>query len=553
MDTDYREVFGVSKVDPGWPERLLHVPTMTSYSWSDGNIYGTRTEPKYNALSYTWGRWEVSQGPSLQVKNITWAVPAVREDCFTVAAFQRILEIVCEGVEFVWVDIACIDQRDRKMKMQEVGRQAQIFEMAENAYVWLHTWDTAYLRDRITKLDSLTARLERELYWQGRPVDDGSDNYVPACFTDTAWTTSVIDVLGSFRQEPWFTSLWTLQEMYLRPGTVLSRTGETVDISQSLLNYERFNKAAEIETVRQCGVSISSAVLELADFDLELDEVDDQALKRILELVECLGFEGATTSNACVLYSATRFRNARDPLDCVYGIMQVFDLRLGEAANPGGNYTLEDLETQMTVALIGKSVIWAQLFVHTHPPRPGKSWVISPYSIFPQRIDFIGMRTEPHAAVVIDTEDRLSFTGGWCAFSALLTVLNNASGPSGYDIFLDSSPDDQSSIPTQLLDPQTIYTSDEHFDELSKHLLRLYPIGLEVWFLGVILGEGDKDEDLGIGLLVLPRADRHNSSTTGDPIWRRIGLCIWSETTDDEPDSVEFENLWIQATDKTLC
>lgn len=45
-----------------WPQRLLHVPTMTSYEWQPGHCYGpSKPKPEYRAISYTWGRWKISE------------------------------------------------------------------------------------------------------------------------------------------------------------------------------------------------------------------------------------------------------------------------------------------------------------------------------------------------------------------------------------------------------------------------------------------------------------------------------------------------------------
>jgi hypothetical protein len=93
---------------------------MTSYEWTEGNKYGNVTEPPYNIVSYTWGRWKLDRGPSLPVKGISWSVPAVDENHFSVADLHDLVKNISiedvgeEGikgaVEHVWIDVACIDQ-----------------------------------------------------------------------------------------------------------------------------------------------------------------------------------------------------------------------------------------------------------------------------------------------------------------------------------------------------------------------------------------------------------------------------------------------------------
>src|SRR6516162_6076317 len=65
-----------------WPRRLLHVKTMTSYCWKEGNVYGGVREPRYHAITYTWGRFAYrdsekkeagySEATYLSVGGITW-------------------------------------------------------------------------------------------------------------------------------------------------------------------------------------------------------------------------------------------------------------------------------------------------------------------------------------------------------------------------------------------------------------------------------------------------------------------------------------------------
>jgi len=134
-----------------WPRRLLHVETMVSYLWQPGNKYGDHIEPPYNALSYTWGRWELKDGENpdvnaLHIKDIPWKVPRIDPAHFTadkllstirVATIQNTSSNVTP-VNFVWLDIACIDQaQDLEENTSEVGRQAKISKKSANVFAWL--------------------------------------------------------------------------------------------------------------------------------------------------------------------------------------------------------------------------------------------------------------------------------------------------------------------------------------------------------------------------------------------------------------------------------
>jgi hypothetical protein len=111
---------------------------MTSLERQEGNVYGNDKEPAYNILTYTWGRWEVNSGPKLVVRGVTWEIPAIDEKHFKVESLRRVLQRMTVDVEHVWIDAACIDQENDAVKMDEVGRQAGIFQKAKRSYAWLN-------------------------------------------------------------------------------------------------------------------------------------------------------------------------------------------------------------------------------------------------------------------------------------------------------------------------------------------------------------------------------------------------------------------------------
>lgn len=83
-----------------WPRRLLHVPTMTLYKWSPGNIYGGFRNPNYIAIFYTWGRFELRDlktklhVKAVPIRGVLWSVPRIDpEEHFTAEEFQRAIRM----------------------------------------------------------------------------------------------------------------------------------------------------------------------------------------------------------------------------------------------------------------------------------------------------------------------------------------------------------------------------------------------------------------------------------------------------------------------------
>ncbi|KAJ4419216.1 hypothetical protein N0V82_005123 [Gnomoniopsis sp. IMI 355080] len=179
---------------------------MTSVSRQRGNIYADIQEPKYSIMSYTWGRYTVPSGPSLGVKGVSWPIPAIDEARFQVADFERVLKKAGQSNRFVWVDIACIDQEDHDAKMKEVGRQAGIFANADRAYIWLWTLPLEPLQRAIDTIVKYGFNMPEVI------MDDGT---VPEMAS--ALSKAIPLVLDDF----WFSSLWTLQEGFLREDAIL--------------------------------------------------------------------------------------------------------------------------------------------------------------------------------------------------------------------------------------------------------------------------------------------------------------------------------------------
>ena len=158
-----------------WPRRLLHVPSMTSLEWQPGDKYGEHVQPRYNAISYTWGRFslrvrdnkkgvekekekkqesqkkketkkmkKIRNVIAIEIKGIDWTVPRINPEHFSADHLWRLIQQTCEPVDggrertdFLWLDVACINQMDTREKMAEIGRQAVIFHGAHRVYVWL--------------------------------------------------------------------------------------------------------------------------------------------------------------------------------------------------------------------------------------------------------------------------------------------------------------------------------------------------------------------------------------------------------------------------------
>lgn len=206
-----------------WPQRLLHVESMTSHQRKEGDVYGGQKEPQYNILTYTWGRFALPHdGPALNIHGVEWPIPPINPRHFKVAEFEHVIRKSAHegGVGWVWVDIACIDQRDDSLsKKEEVGRQASIFQKANHTYIWLCRLDT---RDLQQALDDVNAAyVDISLHAENLPNPESRE----------WWLRRTIRGLERLFSDPWFSSLWTLQEAFLRQDAfIMSKSGDLATV-----------------------------------------------------------------------------------------------------------------------------------------------------------------------------------------------------------------------------------------------------------------------------------------------------------------------------------
>lgn len=421
-----------------WPQRLLHVPSMTSYEWQDGHRYGTHVRPRYNAISYTWGRYELRDPDdqpdvkAIDIQGVTWVIPRINESHFTVAQFEKLIRRSVEAgmsekrnaaftqhpeVEFVWLDVACINQTPgHPQKAIEIGRQARIFRRAKRVLIWLNhskheTLDealkcisqaAAIAEDASTKLDLgkqswalLPGSKPRSLVsiwkrWYNRTkakarltfsssLSRKERGQAQAALTGgEEWLTSAITNIKVILQERWFSSLWTLQEAFLCQWAYFI-SGELEPLRLDSPQLNSLFESCQVLSNR-CKASVAQKLVHghppVATTENEL-----------IGEVERSGLAALATSNAMVLYTVASNRVSWDPADRIYGIMQIFGLQLGISDPEQGTlkpFTLPELELQLGQRLIKQFPLMSQLHVHTRPIEVGQGWKISSTSIVPE-------------------------------------------------------------------------------------------------------------------------------------------------------------------------
>lgn len=399
-----------------WPQRLLHVESMTSHEWKPGHVYGGHREPAYRAVSYTWGRWVLrgegaasEEHPALDIRGVPWEIPRVDPAHFSTTALTEILRQVCDiqpAVEFVWLDIACIDQRRGLAASREVGRQAGIFARAETVAVWLAR--TGRDDAGVPRLSWRLGLLQKAAYllrttranWLAMG-DEAAPNPTPLRF-DLVEQAQMLEGVREMLCDPWFSGLWTLQESFLAAEKSIFflgvRSCSPFRVQQmSTLSSSAFASASS--PASNPTTSDPPANYSLADFADSCRSVLRYSLNKkwfatydgvenfiqeLSGLTQSSGLSGMhADANPLSLLGYTRYRYAKRDEDNVYGIVQIFGYRLGcmrRDAQPDEFYARSELELELGATLLADRQAQSQLFVFLETPEQGQGWRITRHS-----------------------------------------------------------------------------------------------------------------------------------------------------------------------------
>lgn len=187
---------------------------------------------KYVVISHTWGRWKL-EGQNRTVPGVPWEVPC--NSIFDIMKLPESFTKLPIPTRYLWFDLVCIPQDRSPLARSEIGRQATIFISAKHAMIWLNNVDSWIgLRHTISWLG---LRYLSSSQNQKYEVSELLQTTKKLARTQTQLTVKAKRFTGAaslfehptglwfwqerFEPTGWFTSLWTLQEICLRPDMLL--------------------------------------------------------------------------------------------------------------------------------------------------------------------------------------------------------------------------------------------------------------------------------------------------------------------------------------------
>lgn len=180
--------------------------------------------PEYTCVSHTWGRWrKKGEKPLDNISGTRWPIP--QNELYDVLELPDMLSRL--GERYIWFDLFCIPQYGDDLRARiEISRQAAIFRNAKRCIAWINqcqSWNGVE-----SALRWLALRFLAETNMDEPTTYTVPQQELSAMFEQSMSPVEVVNVVKGSEAglqvghlEPWFTSLWTLQEAALCPDLEL--------------------------------------------------------------------------------------------------------------------------------------------------------------------------------------------------------------------------------------------------------------------------------------------------------------------------------------------
>ncbi|CZR66362.1 uncharacterized protein PAC_16263 [Phialocephala subalpina] len=179
---------------------------------------------RYEAISYTWEGQSPSPNHFIIFRCKDNILSRLNLTANTSAALRRVR--LPNEVRYIWIDAICIDQSSIKDKERQIANMGFVYSLAQRVLVWLG--------DHVTRDGLLTLKYIRELAMHN-PTDTDSGCQLQRVFDNIREDSKPQKLVSSgcrwslmerFFCHPWFTRVWTLQEIALNPSSAFIYYGD---------------------------------------------------------------------------------------------------------------------------------------------------------------------------------------------------------------------------------------------------------------------------------------------------------------------------------------
>ncbi|KAJ4305640.1 hypothetical protein N0V90_001171 [Kalmusia sp. IMI 367209] len=272
-------------------------------------------EPKYEALSYTWGSAESPEQAFVETPEDGYAGT---RDAVTLPIGRNLASALrhlryTQTSRTMWVDAICINQGSIPERNVQVKRMADIYRLADRVVIWLgqHENDSDLAMNMLNHLGAQVVLLEND--WRSRAPEATEPDWYrlgkPMPIAEHVWAA-----MNHLLKRRWFDRVWVMQEGQLANSRAIVTCGATS------IPWPRMQAA-------------------LADLS-SITDVSHEMLERFTRL-EHFAFRQTGRSLYSLIFRNV-YRACADPRDKIYGILGLAHPTIAARITPNYSASVED-------------------------------------------------------------------------------------------------------------------------------------------------------------------------------------------------------------------
>lgn len=295
----------------------------------------------YDALSYCWG--DPKEPRPLYVSSISnkkssdgKAVTDYEPHRNGTLLIQQNLHAFLEGLRrrrynrFIWIDAICINQGSQEDKFNQIPLMRYVYEGAELVYVWL---GEAAAAEESAVLAMPTLSTDFHALPKGHRLDPADPNSFEVVGLP-APSQEVWQAISMIVTRPWWSRLWTLQEVVVAPSDPsfdkkldYKPPNATIICGESQVQWHIFEdlmSALQAQGLEDWLLATSRSTGDITASPPDEDD-DRHAFASLEEIRTCRRGDGGWAISLSALLLATRRRRATLPADMVIGQSALLD------------------------------------------------------------------------------------------------------------------------------------------------------------------------------------------------------------------------------------
>ncbi|EUC47787.1 hypothetical protein COCMIDRAFT_3267 [Bipolaris oryzae ATCC 44560] len=246
----------------------------------------------FDILSYTWGapepEWECD------ITGVDWVLTIAKDKMKDI---KRLM--IKENIQYLWADCVCIKQTSPADQAIELSRMFEYYKSAERCHILLDmpvVWDPQQIVDDLKFLDHVRSHMKGSALAAGAPGLMPDQRTRLQEWADATWAfeipkmtvrTAAIDMgvlncyatcvnhVQSLFHNPYFTRVWTFQEMILGKNVVMWA-----------IDRQEISRIGELHTWMSLAIDSLDLALKLQEWIEESRWINNATIEAVLRVIE---------------------------------------------------------------------------------------------------------------------------------------------------------------------------------------------------------------------------------------------------------------------------